>query len=190
MTNSTPRRGDSIRWILTATVRCRTKRRCEEVPQPQAGEPGHEVELGGPRVAELDRVETNALLGQHNLLARDLLADQIELGGIERVDREVQAWRSAIVTRSPLMENLLTQARLIADSDASVLIQGQSGTGKELLAEIAPATEGLIVSLGLPLFHNNALYNTACLVADGVISIPSLKPLLAGFRASRAARAS
>jgi len=45
-----------------------------------------------------------------------------------------EAWRSAIVTRSPLMENLLTQARLIADSDASVLIQGQSGTGKELLA--------------------------------------------------------
>lgn len=43
-------------------------------------------------------------------------------------------WRKDIVTRSPLMENLLTQARLIADSDTSVLIQGQSGTGKELLA--------------------------------------------------------
>ncbi len=44
------------------------------------------------------------------------------------------AWREGIITRSPLMENLLTQARLIADSDTSVLIQGQSGTGKELLA--------------------------------------------------------
>jgi two-component system response regulator GlrR len=43
-------------------------------------------------------------------------------------------WRRELVTRSPLMENLLTQARLIAGSDASVLIQGQSGTGKELLA--------------------------------------------------------
>jgi two-component system response regulator GlrR len=32
------------------------------------------------------------------------------------------------------MENLLTQARLVADSDTSVLIQGQSGTGKELFA--------------------------------------------------------
>jgi two-component system response regulator GlrR len=51
-----------------------------------------------------------------------------------RSDADSEAWRSAIVTRSPLMENLLTQARLIADSDASVLIQGQSGTGKELLA--------------------------------------------------------
>ena len=32
------------------------------------------------------------------------------------------------------MEDLLRQARLVADSDASVLIYGDSGTGKELLA--------------------------------------------------------
>ena len=43
-------------------------------------------------------------------------------------------WRLAIITRSPQMENLLSQAQLIAASDASLLIQGESGTGKELLA--------------------------------------------------------
>jgi two-component system response regulator GlrR len=45
-----------------------------------------------------------------------------------------QTWRRMIVTRSPQMENLLGQAKLMAVSDASVLIQGESGSGKELLA--------------------------------------------------------
>ena len=44
------------------------------------------------------------------------------------------AWRSEILTRSPAMESVLADARLVAASDASVLIQGASGTGKELLA--------------------------------------------------------
>jgi len=47
---------------------------------------------------------------------------------------EDQSWRQDIVTRSPQMENLLSQAKLMAVSDASVFIQGESGTGKELLA--------------------------------------------------------
>jgi two-component system response regulator GlrR len=38
------------------------------------------------------------------------------------------------VTRSPLMEDLLGQTRLVASSDASIFIHGQSGTGKEVLA--------------------------------------------------------
>ncbi|HSI52734.1 MAG: sigma 54-interacting transcriptional regulator [Ramlibacter sp.] len=45
-----------------------------------------------------------------------------------------EAWREAILTRSPRMQQLLAEARMVAQSDASVLIQGDSGTGKELLA--------------------------------------------------------
>ncbi|SQD02693.1 two component system DNA-binding response regulator [Escherichia coli] len=41
-----------------------------------------------------------------------------------------ERWREAIVTRSPLMLRLLEQARLVAQSDVSVLINGQSGTGE------------------------------------------------------------
>lgn len=44
------------------------------------------------------------------------------------------AWRAAIVTQSAAMEELLTKAKLVAAGDASVLIHGDSGTGKELLA--------------------------------------------------------
>jgi two-component system response regulator GlrR len=43
-------------------------------------------------------------------------------------------WRQEILTRSPAMETVLRQAKLAAASDASVIIQSASGTGKELLA--------------------------------------------------------
>jgi two-component system response regulator GlrR len=44
-------------------------------------------------------------------------------------------WRDTIITRSPVMLRLLEQARMVAQSDVSVLINGQSGTGKEILAQ-------------------------------------------------------
>ncbi|ARU31860.1 two-component system response regulator GlrR [Sulfuriferula sp. AH1] len=43
-------------------------------------------------------------------------------------------WREKIITQSAVMEDLLTKAKLVAEGDASVLIHGDSGTGKELLA--------------------------------------------------------
>src|SRR5437016_12853404 len=62
--------------------------------------------------------------------ALKLSGDDVAVG-----DSEATAWREGIITRSPKMEDLLRQARLVADSDASVLIYGDSGTGKELLAQ-------------------------------------------------------
>ena len=46
-----------------------------------------------------------------------------------------EAWRAAIVSRSNCMAELLTEAKMVAASDASVLIRGESGSGKELLAQ-------------------------------------------------------
>ena len=43
-------------------------------------------------------------------------------------------WRDGIVTASAAMEDVLSRARLVAQSDASVFIYGASGTGKELFA--------------------------------------------------------
>ena len=44
------------------------------------------------------------------------------------------SWRKHIIYNSQQMQSLLAQAKLVATSDASVLIKGDSGTGKELLA--------------------------------------------------------
>ncbi len=44
-------------------------------------------------------------------------------------------WRGGIITRSQRMDDLLRRAKLVAESDASVLLHGESGTGKELLAK-------------------------------------------------------
>src|SRR5438067_3101262 len=64
------------------------------------------------------------------------VANAVRLTGDSAEPKQQQSgeWRSGIITRSPRMEDLLRQARLVADSDASVLIFGESGSGKELLA--------------------------------------------------------
>ena len=46
-----------------------------------------------------------------------------------------ERWREAIVSRSARMAELLAEAKMVAASDASVLICGESGSGKELLAQ-------------------------------------------------------
>jgi two-component system response regulator GlrR len=68
---------------------------------------------------------------------KDLLAQveqALKLSSVASDAADGGDWRADFITASPRMEDLLRRARLVAQSDASVLIVGASGTGKELLA--------------------------------------------------------
>ena len=53
-------------------------------------------------------------------------------------------------------------------------------TAWQMLQKIVPHTDGMIVSVGLPLFITNGVYNTACLICDGRIMGFVAKQHLAG----------
>jgi len=57
---------------------------------------------------------------------------------------------------------------------------GLHQTALDLLLEIAPASGGMIASIGLPLFYNRGLYNAAALLVDGRVAGFTAKRYLAG----------
>ena len=68
----------------------------------------------------------------------DVIANAIAMEGTAHTATdggEVETWRAEIVSRSNRMAEVLAEAKLVAASDASVLIRGESGSGKELVAQ-------------------------------------------------------
>ena len=63
----------------------------------------------------------------------DQAARALRTSGVGRAGA-AEEWRSDIISQSAQMEDLLSRARLVSQSDASVFIRGPSGSGKELVA--------------------------------------------------------
>ncbi|BBB30534.1 sigma 54-interacting transcriptional regulator [Neptunomonas japonica] len=62
------------------------------------------------------------------------LLDTVKAALVSAERRRNTKWRDDIITKSPVMLQLLDQAHRVAESDVSVLITGPSGSGKELMA--------------------------------------------------------
>ncbi len=63
---------------------------------------------------------------------REMVERALQFSGTAEVDED---WAAEIITRNPALKERLAQAKMVAVTDARVLITGASGTGKELLAK-------------------------------------------------------
>ncbi|MGB0126872.1 MAG: sigma 54-interacting transcriptional regulator [Rhodocyclaceae bacterium] len=79
------------------------------------------------------------------------VAQAIRLSSGAQGGKAGDEWRARIITCSHSMEEVLRQAQLVASSDASVMITGDSGTGKELMAraihDASPRSSGPFLAI-------------------------------------------
>ena len=72
---------------------------------------------------------------ENRRLANDLKSSNARLrDDVEAVSRTASASRPRLLATSPVMQRVMGQVTAVAGTDASVLLHGETGTGKELIA--------------------------------------------------------
>jgi len=99
----------------------------------QAAPPGHDVraEVSQFLFDHLGQIkQTHMRMVQHHIEKRNLTLENLRLR--REIDREYSF--AGIVGRSERMRDLFNVVRAVAETDVTALIQGETGTGKELIA--------------------------------------------------------
>ena len=78
--------------------------------------------------------ELLARVGTHIALRREIEAHRRSKSTIQYLVEEIRSDRDAMVGESPPLRRVLEQIAQVAPTDSTVLIQGETGTGKELVA--------------------------------------------------------
>ena len=100
-----------------------------------------EIKLRAFRAGAVDYVtkpfqteELLARVGTHISLRREIEAHRKSKSTIQYLVEEIGAERRSMVGDSPALRRVLDQVAQVAPTDSTVLIQGETGTGKELVA--------------------------------------------------------
>ena len=100
-----------------------------------------EIKLRAFRVGAVDYVtkpfqpeELLARVGTHIKLRREIEAHRKSKSTIQYLVEEIRGERHSMIGDSPALRRVLEQVAQVAPTDSTVLIQGETGTGKELVA--------------------------------------------------------
>jgi len=140
---------EDVRFVSAESVEAIGRRSVRAVPFAEAADDGRIVGVlylerrAGPFSEEVD-----AFLREVAVSAAALLGRALDREALRRRNRELERDLFAqydfrdIQTRDPGMLALLRMVAQVADSDASILIRGETGTGKELIARALHVNSG------------------------------------------------
>ena len=123
---------------------------------------------------------------------KDQLLDEVRraLKTSGYADTDADDWRAEFATRSPLMEERLAKAHLVAGTESAVLLTGEPGTGKVLLAKAihraSARRDAAYVALDCgrldPTTGESEIADTVTRAAGGTLHLRDLDDLPAALR--------
>jgi DNA-binding NtrC family response regulator len=122
-----------------------------------------ETAVKAMRMGAYDYISKPVDLDELDLLIEKIIENRNLKSEIRNLKSQLQEKHkiTSIVSQSPRMEDVLSVASRAAESSASILITGENGTGKEVLAKavhfISQRKDGPFVAVNIPALSENLL---------------------------------